>query len=67
MKKMGRWICYNADMLLCEGDVVMIRNEDKSICTAKVVCDGTSNVILDLDIGEVFWDKREVLMVLRVS
>lgn len=67
MKQMGRWICYNADMPLCEGDVVMIRNEDKSICTAKVVCDGNPNVILDFDIGDVFWNKRDVLMVLKLA
>lgn len=63
-----KWICYQADMPLQQGDMVMVR-DDKTVYTGRFVCEGSPvEIVLDFGVGldmYGFYHKQDVLMVQR--
>lgn len=63
-----KWICYQADMPLNHGDMVMLR-ESETICTGRFVCEGSPvEIVIDFGVGldmYAFYHKRDILMVQR--
>ena len=67
MKSKKLWVCYKADMELNEDDLVLVRSDDKTVFTGRVVCDDNSEIIVRFDIGINTFDQIGFIILICVK